>query len=209
MQLDRRNLKVTRWLQEELLGCESVLDLGCGQSSLLQYVDGIPIRVGVEYWKPYIDEARKNRIHSDYINSDILDVKFHKDGVDAVMLIDVLEHIEKANAYALLLNMRNWARKKVIISVPNGDIPQDDTYHDGNEKQRHVSQWTPAELENLGYFVKGFGGWKPLRGEGANIIPTKTKTGHYLLSGISAVSEPFVQVAPDYAFHLFAVLDKT
>lgn len=208
MQLDRKNLKAVRWMKEELAGCETVLDLGCGQSSTLQYVKGIKHSVGVEYWQPYIDESRKQKIHSDYIQSDILETVFSPEAFDAVMLVDVLEHIEKKDAYKLLRNMRLWAKKKVIIIVPNGDIPQDDLYHDGNEKQRHVSQWTPEDLREFGYSVRGVGGWKPLRGDGAEIIPTRTKAGHYALAGLSKLSEPIVEVMPEHAFHLFAVITK-
>jgi SAM-dependent methyltransferase len=208
MHLDHSELKVTRWLKDELKGCRTVLDLGCGQSSLLQYVGGINYSVGVEYWQPYIDESKSRRIHSTYKQADITTVSFGASEFDAVILVDVLEHISKLTAYQLLQKMETWAAKKVIVVVPNGDMPQEDPYGDGNEKQRHVSEWSPAELQQIGYSVRGFGGWKPLRGDGANIIPTKTQAGHYALSILSAVSEPLVMNHPEYAFHLFGVLEK-
>jgi hypothetical protein len=209
MQIDRKNLKVTKWIQAELTGsgCKTVLDLGCGQSSLLQYVDGIDRSTGVECWAPYIEESRSAGIHSDYLLSDIMDVQLDSGSYDAVLLFDVLEHIEKDKGITLLARMRKWARKKVIISVPNGFMIQGDTYGDGNMNQHHVSGWNVNDFRQQGYRVRGFDGWKPLRGDGAGIIPTSTKTGHYLLAGISKLSEPIVGVFPNLAFHLFAVLD--
>ena len=208
MQLDRKNLKVVRWLKEELDGCESVLDLGCGQSSMFQYVEGVKYSLGVEYFKPYIDESLKQGIHTEYINYDVTKLGLPEAQFEAVMLVDVLEHIEKEDALELLEKMKHWARKNVVVIVPNGFLPQGDTYGDGNEKQHHVSGWTPEELEDLGYRVKGFGGWRPLRGDGADIIPTKTRAGHYFLAGLSLLTEPIVQIAPEYAFHLFAVWER-
>jgi hypothetical protein len=207
MYLDRKNLKVTRWLQNDLAGCRCVLDLGCGQSSLLQYVEGIKWSIGVECWPDYIKESKAAHIHSEYRCDDILNINYPKGAYDAVMLIDVLEHIKKNDAYKLLERMERWASKKVIISVPNGFMPQGDVYGDGNEKQHHVSAWEASDLRQLGYRVRGYGGWKPLRGEKANIIPTATKAEHYLLSGLSMLSDPVVRAFPKYAFHLYAVLD--
>jgi SAM-dependent methyltransferase len=208
MQLNRETLKATRWLKSELADCKSVLDLGCGQSSLLQYVRHLDYSLGVEYWQPYIDESRYRQIHTDYMQADINDVWFDPGTFDAVMLVDVLEHIDVMNANRLFLKMSTWAKKKVIIIVPNGDMPQEDPYGDGNEKQRHISQWSPETLKNRGYEVRGFGGWKPLRGDGAEIVPTRTLVGHYALSALSGLSDPVVRYIPEHAFHLFGVLRK-
>jgi len=207
MQLKRETLKIVNWLKDELKDCKSVLDLGCGQSSMLQYC-GVPYSVGVEYWKPYIEESQRNGIHNEYVNADITELEMNRGQFDAVILIDVLEHIEKQKAKVLMCEMERWAAKKVIIVVPNGFMPQGDAYGDGNIKQHHISGWDTIEFEAMGYRVRGFDGWRPLRGDGADIIPTKTKAGHYLLSGLSMLSEPIVERYPQYAFHLFAVLTK-
>jgi len=147
------------------------------------------------------------KIHSEYILSDIMVFSTKNGSYGAVMLVDVLEHLEKDEGLTLLARMSRWATRKVIVMVPNGFVSQDDTYGDGNTRQRHLSGWTPQEFQQLGYRVRGFHGWKPLRGEAGNIIPTKTKAGHYLFAGISWVSEPVVQAFPTLAYHLFAVLN--
>lgn len=208
MHLDRKNLKVTRVLQKELLGCSTVLDLGCGQSSLLQYVKGLKKTLGVDCWLPYIEESTGQGIHTEYMRADIMNCIFPPRSFDAVVLIDVLEHIEKGEALKLIYRMQYWAKKKVIVVVPNGFMPQEDPYGNGNKNQDHISAWTVKELESIGFKILGIGGLKHLRGKGAEIIPTQTTVGHYILAGISKLSEPFTEVFPKHAFHLFAVFNK-
>lgn len=208
MQFNRKNLRVTQFLQEELSGSDTVLDLGCGPSSLLQYIEGPTKTVGVEYWKPSIEESKKQKIHTEYINSDIMTVEFPDASFDSVILIDVLEHFTKEDGITLLNTIQRWAKKNVIIVVPNGFIPQEKDEEDGNKKQEHLSGWSVRDLEDRGFRIKGFGGARNLRGERGQIIPTRTRMGHYFLAGISKISEPFTEIFPRYAFHLFAVWEK-
>ena len=58
-------------LQRELADCESVLDLGCGPDSPLQYCKNIKKSVGVEAFKPYMEESRSKRIHTEYLEKKI------------------------------------------------------------------------------------------------------------------------------------------
>jgi SAM-dependent methyltransferase len=205
---DRKNLRVTRLLQKELLGSDTVLDLGCGPSSLLQYVKGPTKTVGVEYWKPSIEESMKNHIHSEYINADIATVKYPDLSFDSVILIDVIEHFTRDDALALIRTIQHWARKNVIILVPNGFVPQDEEDEQGNKKQHHLSGWSVRDLNELGFRVRGIGGMRCLRSEKAQIIPTRTRPGHYLLAGISKISEPVTEILPEYSYHLFAVWER-
>jgi len=55
-------------LKRELKDCQSVLDLGCGPSSPLQYCQNIKYSVGVEAYKPYLAESKRRKIHSKYLN---------------------------------------------------------------------------------------------------------------------------------------------
>jgi len=208
MQRNRKNLRVTRLLQKELSRSDTVLDLGCGPSSLLQYVKGPTKTVGVEYWNPSIEESRQREIHTEYINADITTVNYPDSSFDSVILIDVLEHFTKEDAVKLLSTIQRWAKKNVIIVVPNGFIPQDEDDEEGNKKQHHLSGWSVRDLEGMGFRVKGFGGLRYLRGERAQIIPTRTLFGHYFLAGLSKISEPVTDIFPQYSYHLFAVWER-
>lgn len=205
MQLDRKNLRVTRLLQAELTGSETVLDIGCGPSSLLQYVKGPKKTVGIEYWKPSVEESRKKGIHTEYINADITNVRYQDASFDSVILIDVLEHFAKDEAITLLSTIQRWAKRNVIIVVPNGFVPQEGEDGTGNIKQHHLSAWDVRDFEDLGFRVRGLGGILHLRGEKGNIIPTKTRIGHYLLAALSKISEPVTEYFPRYSYQLFAV----
>jgi SAM-dependent methyltransferase len=203
MQLNRMNDPFVKHLQHELRNCKTVLDLGCGQSSMIQYVPNIEFSLGVEIWKPYIEESQKNNIHTKYINSDILSFHDSPDSFDAVMCIDVIEHIEKEKALELIKAMKEWATEKVIILTPNGYIPNENSYGDGNKYQNHLSGWTPLDFYNLGFDVVGFGGWSRLRGEMGEIISTGITRD--ICAVISKLSEPFCRMYPKYAFSICAV----
>ena len=43
----------------ELRGCKTVLDLGCGPSSPLQFCDHIEYSIGVEGFEPYLERSEK------------------------------------------------------------------------------------------------------------------------------------------------------
>ena len=48
-------------LKEELKDCESVLDLGCGPNSPLQYCTNIKHSVGVEAFQPYLEKTQEKK----------------------------------------------------------------------------------------------------------------------------------------------------
>lgn len=149
-------------LKRELKNCESVLDLGCGPNSLIQYCH-VPYSVGVDAYKPYLEESKKRKIHSKHILGNINKVKFPPASFDAVILLGVLEHLDKKNGSALISKMEKIAKKKVVISCPNGFLPQSDT--DKNPYQVHKSGWDADEMKKFGFRVYGMTGLKMLRRE--------------------------------------------
>jgi len=48
-------------LKQELKDWQSVLDLGCGPDSPLQYCTNVQHSVGVEAFQPYLEESKKNK----------------------------------------------------------------------------------------------------------------------------------------------------
>ena len=47
-------------------------------------------------------------------------MEFSDRSFDAVIALELLEHLNKEEGYELIHNMERWARSKVIVSTPNG-----------------------------------------------------------------------------------------
>jgi len=185
-------------LKKNLSDCNSVLDLGCGYNSPIQYC-GVFFSVGVELFEPYLSESEKKGIHNQYVRGDIQKIEFKPKFFDAVIALEVLEHLTKEEGYKLLMKMEGWARKKVIITVPNGYFWQGD--YDNNLLQTHKCGWNSSELRKLGFKIYGINGWKKLRGN-KGLIRHKP---FFFWKIISDLSQKAIYWYPEFAFQLFAV----
>ncbi|MGH7203445.1 MAG: class I SAM-dependent methyltransferase [Candidatus Levyibacteriota bacterium] len=199
-------------LEDELKDCESVLDIGCGPSSPIKLFKNIKYSIGVETYKPYIQQAKAQKIHNKYYNKNILDLDFPKDSFDAVILVEVMEHMSKSDGKKILKKAEKWAKKKIILTTPNGFFPMGEIDH--NKDQMHISGWTTQEFKQLGYDVKGV--------TGAKFMYTSENHVHSLSDGqfgfdnmrfkpqnisflVNAFLQIFVYYIPSAAFELFAV----
>jgi len=186
------------FLKRDLSDCESILDLGCGWNSPVRHCDA-PFKVGVELFDPYLEEAKKNKIHNQYIKADVTEVEFKPRSFDAVVMADVLEHLTKEDGYKLLKKMEIWAKKKIIILTPNEFIEND--LFNGNRLQEHRSGWSVDELKKAGFKVRGCNGWKPLKGK-ATLLKYKP---WIFWETISRLSQEITYFFPKLAWHLYAV----
>lgn len=146
-------------VEKHLRGSKTILDVGCGSNSPIDLLEGRYTSVGIDGHKPAIEESKKRKIHNAYILGDIkkLDTLVKKKSFDAVVALDVIEHLQKDDGYKLLDNMERAARKKVILVTPNGFLPQ---YNKDNKLQAHLSGWTVEDFTNSGYRVEGIYGTK-------------------------------------------------
>ena len=201
-------------LRRDIKYCKSVLDLGCGSESPLKIVKtkNIEYSVGVEAFEPDLEKSKSLKIHSEYINENIININFEENSFDAVMIMDVIEHLNKEDAIKIIEKANKWARKKVIITTPNGFYP---AYGDHeNILQTHLSGFDCKELQNLGFKVYGINGLKILWGDEVNrreqnAIKDGIKIKPYIL-GVSliALSQLFTYFLPNYAFTLYSVKNK-
>lgn len=183
---------------KELFGCDSILDLGCGPDSPIKNCNA-SLKVGVELFDAYLEESKNKKIHNQYIKEDVTKVCFKAKSFDAVIMIDVLEHLTKEDGYKLMKKMENWAKKKIIIFTPNGYVYQDG--YDSNMLQNHKSGWTAKELESAGFKVFGMNGPKGLRGYMASIKYRPI----YFWMFVSDLMQKIVYYFPNFAFQLLAV----
>lgn len=196
-------------LQRELRDCETVLDLGCGPSSPLQHCKNIKRSVGVEAFRPYLEESKRKNIHSEYLDKKIEELDFPEHSFDAVILIEVLEHLPEKTGYEILEKARKWARKKVIVSSPNGFINQKAV--DNNPLQKHLSGWDYGKMKKLGFRCTGLAGIKFLRQEvenetmGDDLTTSIRWKPKFFWFAVATASQIFTYFFPRLAFELFSV----
>lgn len=198
-------------LQDALKDCDSVLDIGCGPDSPLQHCKDVKFSVGVEPFKPYLREAKKKKTHSKFINKQAQELRFPEKSFDAVIMTEVLEHFPKKTSQQMLSKMEKWAKKKVIVTVPNGFLPQAGV--DDNPLQEHLSGWTVNEFKKRGYRVTGRAGLKSLRKDeqtesrlhGGDIYRTMRWQPGVFWYAVSGFSQLFTYFLPELAYGLFCV----
>src|SRR3989344_2342306 len=139
-------------LRRELRNCKTVLEIGCGKGSPLKHVRKSFHTVGVDIYAPSIEESKKAGIHDEYILGDIMQIDLKGRMFDAVIALDLIEHLKKIDGEKLL------KKKKVIIFTPNGFLKQEAI--EGNKFQEHISGWEVEEMKNRGFKVYGINGLK-------------------------------------------------
>lgn len=190
-------------LKSSLKDCYSVLDLGCGKSSPIQHLN-LGFTMGIDVYEPYLRESKEKGIHDQYLKTDVLDIdkQIKEKSFDAVIMIDLIEHLSKEDGAKLIRKAERIAEKKVIVFTPNG-FSEKIHLEDDNIWQKHKSGWKTTEMKELGFEVKGFNGIRPLRGEHGE-IRYSPKPFWFLVSGLTQLA---VKNHPDHAFQLFCVKD--
>jgi SAM-dependent methyltransferase len=191
-----------RALEDACAGCDSLLDVGCGAESPVRFFSKRLARsVGVDLHEPSLEASRRAGIHGETVRASVLEIgsRFPPKSFDAVVALDVVEHLEKEDGLRLLERMEALARRRVVVFTPNGFLPQGAV--GGNELQRHLSGWEPEELARLGFTVRGMSGWRPLRKEEA--LPAWKPA--FVWERVARWTEPWFESRPRGAFQLLAV----
>lgn len=134
---------------------ESILDVGCGLSLQSRFIE-TDDRVGLDIYQPFLERIET---HVDYtaINADALDIDklYAENSFDVVLLVYILEHLDKESGLRLMEMAEHIARRVVYVQVPHGFIPQNiDIWGEGgNEYQTHRSGWFPEEFMQRGYWT--------------------------------------------------------
>jgi len=188
--------------KEVLRSCKTVLDLGCGKCSPLNFFsDEIDHSLGVDNFLPYIEESKELKIHTDYLEMEMIEAckKIESNSFDCVMALDAIEHLKKEEGFQLLAEMERIASKCIVIYTPNGFLNQN--IYDDNKGQLHLSGWTAGELQKFGFKVYGMSGLKYLRTDLGEI---KFKPG-FFWGKITSITQLFTYFYPKLAFQLLGV----
>jgi hypothetical protein len=161
---DPGQIQVKLALRKALLGCQTVLDVGCGSAPTLRQLE-VPRCVGLEGYRPDFEKARSLNTQDELIFGDVreLTTLFKPGQFDACIAMDVIEHLTKADGLKFMRDMELIAKKKVVIFTPNGFLPQRQSAD--SDLQAHFSGWEAGEMKGHGYEVTGMLGPKNLRGE--------------------------------------------
>lgn len=135
----------------------SILDVGCGQGFPMRMIKSrmrVIKSMGVDLFNPYIEEGKRLKVHDKYTKVDVRKIKFQNRSFDVVLALQIIEHLNKKDAWKLVEKIEKIARKQVIITTPIGK-----TYHpavDNNKLQLHKSGFFPKEFEIRGYKIIKF-----------------------------------------------------
>ncbi len=142
---------------ENFLPTDVLLDIGCGIMPQQFIVPSV--HICAEPYMEYVDELQKklsDACDRSYVilNStweEVLSVLPPK-SVDTVVLADVIEHLEKDAASALIRKTEALARQQILIFTPLGFLPQshpdgiDAWGMGGADWQEHKSGWEPTDF---------------------------------------------------------------
>ena len=155
-------------LRRSLEGCRTVLEVGCGVDSPMQFLRSELHLEGLDIHQPALDAClTKGFVKKGHLGSalDLAD-RFSPNSFDAVVALDLIEHVAKEDGHKVLTMAEQVARRRVVVFTPNGFVPQSG---DENPWMEHKCGWEASEFEDLNYAVRGINGWKNWRGEYARL----------------------------------------
>lgn len=131
---------------------KSVMDIGVGRGKFGFLIrEYFPLEVSGD-WEP-VERLEGLDVFPDYITGvhhaiydkiHIANAVDHEyEPFDMYLMIDIIEHIQKDEAFALLDRLTKQGL--VLVSTPNDIGHQGEVY--GNKHEAHISQWHPEDFE--------------------------------------------------------------
>ncbi len=171
----------------------TTLDVGCSDGRGSERLTGA---AGCDIHLPTLRIAAREGRRRHAVVADARRLPYRAGAFETVVALDVIEHFEKADALAVLIEMQRVARVQVALLTPSGFVEQPP----GEDEpwQEHRCGFTADELEALGYFVVGVGGAASVRkAYGAFRVGPIGKL-------VGMVTTRLLRGRPNLAFHLFA-----
>jgi ubiquinone/menaquinone biosynthesis C-methylase UbiE len=188
---------------------KTVLDIGCGKGLVTRFItrSGKYFTVGAEIFRPDLREALRTRSHNAFVQCDARHLPFKKGSFDVVLCSEMLEHVDKPDGLTLIHDLERIARKKVLLSTPEGMLHTDPETNraqqdESNPYQQHQAGWSADELRALGYRV-----YSPLFiHKIENYFTSRQQTWAWMLNIIiQSAMAPLVWISPRFGGHLFCV----
>lgn len=137
--------------------------------------------VGIDIHLPYLKKCKNIRTYDQLILADVNNLPFKDVVFDAVLAVEIIEHLQKKDGRKLLKELERLAKHQVIVSTPVGFM---EMYHYTSESQKHLSAWYPSEFRKLGWRVYGTYGIRPFPRDFAYWIPFLLPLSYYLPSWV-------------------------
>ena len=148
------------WFVNNQDSINTVVDIGPGSGtyiSLIKEQAGCCVNahwIGVEIWAPYIEQFRLRERYNTVINADVRTVDWQQLNPDVVIAGDVLEHMTKADAVALVDQILSVA-KTLIVSIPIRHMPQDEHAYENPHEAHIKDDWSHDEvMSTWGHYIK-------------------------------------------------------
>lgn len=128
---------------------QTVIDIGAGCGTYAQLMRD-PWKAGrpdhwlaIEAWQPYLAEYPLIDLYDEILVKDARRLHWPTFAADLVIAGDVLEHMTRDQAQALLKRIK-FAAANLIVSIPVLHLPQGAV--NGNPYERHIDHWTAADM---------------------------------------------------------------
>lgn len=147
-----------RWVNELLRagGAATFLDVGCGEGFTVQrYLSAhsqYPVH-GVDHDFPALVHARRTNPGAVFLQGDVGCLPFAAGSFDAVVCLEVLEHLP--NPLPALLELRRVTSKYCLLSAPNEPLFSGANLLRGKNARRlgsdaeHVQKWSAAQFVRM------------------------------------------------------------
>ena len=147
------------WFKANESSINTVVDIGPGSGTYIQLIKEESQCcvdadwIGVEIWKPYIEEYKLESRYSRILNQDVRTVDWAALAPDAVIAGDVLEHMTKEEAVVLVDKILAVA-KTLIVSIPIRYMPQDEHAYDNPHEAHIKDDWSHEEVvDTWGHYI--------------------------------------------------------
>lgn len=125
--------------------CREYLELWDGREDYHKFIRRID---GIEAFKNYLTPLHDFIYNNVYVGDALHLVDKLKHNYDLVLVIDVLEHLNKSEG-KVLINKLLKEHKSVLIVVPKNIGDQKESFN--NPYEMHKGQWKKGELRQLGH----------------------------------------------------------
>jgi SAM-dependent methyltransferase len=130
-------------------GTRTLLDVGCGDGTITNILAAEYDVVGVD-----IAEARLDHVRAPTRVASAADLPFSECSFDAVVLLEILEHLEGDEFRSALLEAARVARRSIVVTVPNRENLRQTSVRCQRcgtrfSPWRHQRRFSPRSLRNL------------------------------------------------------------